>query len=206
MMRNSVGKTDASDESRGLLFFWDSGYTAQGVRWPSFQKNLTENTKEYDFGCILRTASQPGEGRPLYQTSIRISVIYSYNFYHMMKTSISVISIVLLVVGVLGFFSDPLLGIFAVDPLHNIVHLLTGVLGLLSLSMDWDQMFAKVFGVVYAVVAVLGFWMGGLLGMMMNTADNVLHLVLAAAFLCLGFWCSKEASMSDQSMPNQPMG
>jgi hypothetical protein len=31
-----------------------------------------------------------------------------------------------------------------------------------------------------------------MLGMMMNTADNVLHLVLALAFLCLGFWCAKE--------------
>ena len=112
----------------------------------------------------------------------------------MLKTIISAVSVVLLVVGGLGFFSDPLLGIFEVDPLHNIIHLLTGVLGLLAVSLEWETMFARVFGVVYALVAVLGFWMGGMLGMVMNTADNVLHLVLAAAFLCLGFWCSKEES------------
>ena len=101
---------------------------------------------------------------------------------------------VLLIVGGLGFYSDPLFGIFEVDALHNIVHLLTGVLGLLAVSMDWEGMFAKVFGVVYALVAVFGFWMGGMLGMQMNMADNLLHLVLALVFLCLGFWCAKEES------------
>lgn len=103
-------------------------------------------------------------------------------------------SVVLLIVGGLGFFSDPLLGIFEVDALHNIVHLLTGVLGLLAVSLDWEQMFAKVFGIVYALVAIMGFWMGSMLGMQMNMADNILHLVLALIFLCLGFFCAKEES------------
>lgn len=114
----------------------------------------------------------------------------------MLKTTISIASVVLLLVGVLGFFSDPLFGIFAVDPLHNIVHLLTGVLGLLAISMDWEQMFVKVFGVVYAVIALLGFFTGGVLGMIMvNTADNILHLVIALVFLYLGFVGVKEESM-----------
>ncbi len=112
----------------------------------------------------------------------------------MNKTIVSAISVVLLIVGGLGFFSDPLFGIFEVDPLHNIVHLLTGVLGLLAVSLDWETMFARTFGVIYALVAVLGFWMGSVLGMQMNMADNVLHLVLALVFLCLGFWCAKEES------------
>ncbi len=113
----------------------------------------------------------------------------------MLKTIVSGTSVVLLVIGGLGFFSDPLFGIFAVDPLHNIVHLLTGVLGLLAVSMDWEQMFAKVFGAVYGVIALLGFFTGGVLGIIMvNTADNVLHLVLALVFLYYGFVATKEES------------
>lgn len=115
----------------------------------------------------------------------------------MLKTIVSIVSVVLLIVGVLGFFSDPLFGVFAVDPFHNIVHLLTGVLGLLAIALEWDQMFAKVFGVVYAVIALLGFFTGGVLGMIMvNTADNVLHLVVALAFLYSGFLSEKEQEMS----------
>lgn len=113
----------------------------------------------------------------------------------MSKTIVSVLSIVLILVGAFGFFSDPLFGVFAVDPLHNIVHLLTGVLGLLAITMEWEQLFSRVFGVVYAAVAALGFFTGGVFGMIMvNTADNVLHLVLALVFLYLGFMAASEES------------
>lgn len=114
----------------------------------------------------------------------------------MQKTVLSAISVALLIVGGLGFFSDPLFGVFEVDPLHNIIHLLTGVLGLLVISLDWDEMFMRVSGVVYGLIAVWGFWMGEMLGMTMNTADNVLHLVLALAFLVLGFCCAKGEALT----------
>lgn len=121
----------------------------------------------------------------------------------MVKTIVSVLSVVFLVVGGIGFFSDPILGIFETDALHNIVHLLSGVLGLMAVGMGWEKTFAKVFGTVYAVVAVLGFLMPGgmVLGLIsVNMADNVLHTVIAAVFLYAGFFGEKNGS-SDTMQP-----
>jgi len=104
---------------------------------------------------------------------------------------------VLIAVGILGFVpgitSDAgnLLGIFHVDTLHNIIHLLTGVLALLAArgTGEYVRLYFQVFGVVYAIVAVAGFLQGdtvlGLFGV--NTADNLLHIVIAAIALYAGF-------------------
>src|SRR3989344_7392693 len=101
---------------------------------------------------------------------------------------------VFVAVGVLGFVpgvtsGGQLLGIFQVDTLHNIVHLLTGVLALVAASGAGTnaRLYFQVFGVVYALVTVLGFLSGSVLGMMTNSADNVLHLVIAAVALYVGF-------------------
>ena len=104
--------------------------------------------------------------------------------------------IVLALVGILGFVpgvtnEQGLLGIFHVDALHNIIHLVTGVIGILVGTM-WAShagLYFKVFGVVYAVVAVVGLVQGntvlGLIGV--NMADNVLHVLIAAVALYIGF-------------------
>ncbi|MCE9549129.1 DUF4383 domain-containing protein [Candidatus Nomurabacteria bacterium] len=101
--------------------------------------------------------------------------------------------VVMLAVGVLGFVpgvtsNGHLLGIFEVDMLHNVIHLLTGVLALMFASSA-PKTFFKVFGVVYLVVTVAGFVQGstvlGLIGV--NMADNLLHLVIAVLALMVGF-------------------
>ncbi len=108
-----------------------------------------------------------------------------------------VFGIVLLAVGVLGFVpgvttSDLLLGIFTVDSLHNIIHILSGALALVAVlyAKEYVRLYFQVFGVVYGVVAVLGFVQSdSVLGLIMvNTADNLLHLVIAASALYAGFW------------------
>lgn len=108
------------------------------------------------------------------------------------KTIVTILGIVFVVIGVLGFFNDPLLGIFDVDGTHNVIHLLSGVLalGAVGMGMDATRTYAKVFGVVYGLVAVLGFLMPGdmILGLFAsNIADDVLHVVLAVVFLYVGF-------------------
>lgn len=110
----------------------------------------------------------------------------------MARTVSYVFGAVLAVVGLWGFFQNPVLGIFAANTVHSIVHLLTGVV-LLGVAAWWEDSSAlalKVFGVVYAVVAVLGFVVGGetILGLIDNSvADNVLHTALALVFLWAGF-------------------
>lgn len=110
----------------------------------------------------------------------------------MEKTIVTVLGIVFVAIGLLGFVNDPILGIFDVDTLHNIVHLLSGVLalGAVGMGMDAVRTYAKVLGVVYALVAVAGLLMSGdmILGLFVtNMADDLLHVVLAAVLLYAGF-------------------
>lgn len=110
--------------------------------------------------------------------------------------------VVLMIVGVLGWVpaakpDGKLFGLFAVDHLHNFVHLGTGLLSLLvgfTTERAARGMFRFV-GVVYAILTVLGFFAGEgqLFGVMaMNMADHVLHAILALLTLAIGFSPSPE--------------
>lgn len=122
---------------------------------------------------------------------------------------------VLLVIGVLGFVpgitsGGNLLGIFAVDGLHNIVHIVTGALAIWMARQGEDsaKMYFKIFGVIYAVITILGFISGNyILGYISaNMADNILHLVIAALALYLGFGGGKMMSgLGSSSTPSQSM-
>ncbi len=119
----------------------------------------------------------------------------------MVKTAAIIFGIVFLAVGILGFVPGAttdvngmpmLLGIFHVNTAHNFVHLASGVVFLLCgmAGAGPSRMFFKIFGLVYALVAVLGFMnpAGPLLGMISNNpATTYLHVVLAVAMLFLGF-------------------
>lgn len=120
----------------------------------------------------------------------------------MIKSAAILFGIVFLAVGVLGFVpavSKPgpdgmpmLLGLFMVNGIHSIVHIASGVVFLLCgmAGAGASSLFFKIFGLVYALVAVMGFVVkdGMIFGLISNnTADTWLHVVLAAAMLFLGF-------------------
>lgn len=94
-----------------------------------------------------------------------------------------------------GFSTDGLLfGYFQVDMMHNIVHITTGVIGIMSATnYNYTRLFFQVFGIIYAVVAIVGFWRGDLILMPVNFADNVLHTVIGVAALYLGFFFKRQA-------------
>lgn len=113
-----------------------------------------------------------------------------------LKTLATGFGAVILLVGVLGFvpalvMDGKLLGIFQVDMLHNLVHVLTGAAALFAgnSGAKASKMFFQVFGVVYGLVTVLGFLTGMGLGVLLpvNMADNLLHVVITALSLYLGF-------------------
>jgi hypothetical protein len=114
----------------------------------------------------------------------------------MLKSTVMLLSAVLVLVGVIGFVNDPVLGMFEVNTVHNVVHLLSGLVGLAMAARGAAsaRMFALVFGGVYALVAVLGFLTidhaadhAMLLNLIeINGADNYLHLLLAGVFLVVG--------------------
>ena len=123
----------------------------------------------------------------------------------MAKTIMYVVGVAFIVLGLLGFVNDPVLGIFDVDALNNIIHLATGILSLIFASQGESQarMFALVLGIVYVLVTILGFMAGEgkILGLITtNSADNYLHLVLAVGFLIVGL--KKPASSGGMSSPS----
>jgi len=129
----------------------------------------------------------------------------------MVKGAAILFGIVFLVVGILGFVpavtppmadgsGGMLLNIFHVNTAHNFIHLASGVVFLLCglAGPGPSRMFFKIFGLVYALVAVLGFAKGDgmLLGMVANNmADVWLHVVLALAMLYLGFVAKDTATV-----------
>lgn len=127
----------------------------------------------------------------------------------MAKTLAMVFGAVFVLVGLLGFVTNPLVGmdgIFETDMLHNVVHLLFGVI-LLGVAMKAPASSSKwllILGVVYLVLAALGFAMigegGQLLGLVaMNSADHWLHVVLGVVLVAAGV-----ATKGGRSMPAGP--
>lgn len=119
----------------------------------------------------------------------------------MLKKAAIAFGVVFLAIGALGFVPAlapvgadghaMLLGIFMVGGLHNVIHLASGAAALAGglASEAYARLYFQVFGVVYALVTVLGFvGNGSVLGILpVNMADNFLHLAIAAVALTLGF-------------------
>jgi hypothetical protein len=123
-------------------------------------------------------------------------------------TLATVFGIVFLLVGVMGFFAAPpppdalpltmehghglALGLFPVNTLHNVVHLLFGVLGLMAARgiLMSARAFFQLLAVAYAALAVLGIVPGtettfGLIPIYGN--DVWLHGLIAIAAGVIGF-------------------
>jgi hypothetical protein len=115
--------------------------------------------------------------------------------------------IIFVLVGILGFIpgvtsNGHLLGIFEVNTLHNIIHLLSGIIAFMCAgSVSGAKSFFKIFGVIYGIVTIVGFLQGnsvlGLFGV--NAADNVLHLLISVIALVLGFTRGSKAPMAPMS-------
>lgn len=126
----------------------------------------------------------------------------------MVTTLAKVFGVVFILIGILGFIpgitSDGhLLGIFEVDAVHNIIHLLTGIIAFaVASSVHGSRVFFKVFGIIYALVMILGFVTGDVLGLIhVNLADNVLHLIIAVVALWAGFMSGSDDSGMEQAQP-----
>jgi hypothetical protein len=129
----------------------------------------------------------------------------------LVQTLAAVVGVVFVVVGILGFipgvtthYGDlsfaghdsgaKLLGVFQVSILHNIVHLLFGVVGLvLATTADGARTFLIGGGIVYLALWVLGL-IGGANWIPANTADNWLHFGLGVGLIALGYVGSRAAS------------
>ncbi|MWC00162.1 DUF4383 domain-containing protein [Agromyces seonyuensis] len=113
----------------------------------------------------------------------------------------TVFGAVYLLVGLLGFAVTAgvgfvategglLLGIFAVNPLHNVAHLLIGgallVAGLVGVPAAKTT--NTVVGAAYLLLGIVGFFLVGTAAnvLALNTADHFLHLASAIVLLGVG--------------------
>ena len=102
---------------------------------------------------------------------------------------------VLIVVGIVGFVPNPLVGttgLVATDNVHNIIHVLTGVLALgLAYGMAADiGMAAILFGALYAavfVITVISPTLFGVFSVAVNPIDHLIHIGVAVVSLALGY-------------------
>lgn len=112
----------------------------------------------------------------------------------MAKTLTWIVGVVLTIVGIWGYLSPggTILGIFAVDGIHNLIHLLSGVVAILAAlgGEKYCKTYLQVFGVIYAIVFLLGIFTPGekILNLITsNIQDDILHLVIAVVLLYGGF-------------------
>jgi Domain of unknown function (DUF4383) len=122
---------------------------------------------------------------------------------------------VLVIAGIVGFFYsadfggpgevDSVFGILDVNGWHNVVHILTGGLGLLVAGYAARE-YALGLGAVYIVVAIWGFIAGdgdSILGFIpVNTEDNVLHTLLGV--LGIGAGLATPARAAAPAAPPPP--
>ena len=116
------------------------------------------------------------------------------------KSASIVFGIIFIAVGLLGFFSNPIIGesanaIFHADSLHNSVHIVSGLLFLFfGLAVPASAAtFLKIFGVIYLLLGIIGIvnfgtqGMGRVLGFLhVNGPDNLLHMGLGVAIFVAG--------------------
>lgn len=107
----------------------------------------------------------------------------------------------LVVVGLLGFVWDPVLFVFDTGPLHNVVHLLTGgvlLIGAYAANGAYARQINLTLGIVYALVAILGFATPALMQSIIDYGydntnnvfliwDNWLHTLLAVGLIAVSF-------------------
>jgi ABC-type transport system involved in multi-copper enzyme maturation permease subunit len=114
-------------------------------------------------------------------------------------------------VGILGFLitgfenfaaeTDKTLLGFEINPLHNIVHLVIGLAGLaLWRRLDTARTYGWLLAAGYGLAFLYGLFAAGnsdINFLSLNGADNVLHLLSAAAGLAIALW------PADRTVPRQ---
>lgn len=124
----------------------------------------------------------------------------------MAKTTATILGVIFLAIGLLGFGAPTMLGMH-LSTTHNIIFLIAGLLALFfgwRGSLQAARGLCYVFGVVFALVGLIGLLAGGPLltiipgQLMFGTADSIVHLIFGALFLLGGFSTRPAAASTDR--------
>jgi hypothetical protein len=115
-------------------------------------------------------------------------------------------------VGIVGFFmtgfsgfaapeGELLLGVFEINPLHNIVHLAIGLAGLALWSrLDRARLYGWLLAAGYGLTFVYGLFVAGSDDpanfLALNQGDNWLHLFSTLAGLAIALWPARQTAQT----------
>ena len=115
----------------------------------------------------------------------------------MSKTVCKLLGVVFVLVGIVGFFNEHLLGAH-LDRYHNLVHIVSGIIALyfgFAGSLSGAKRFCLLFGFVYLALGVLGWFVGtgpehmlGVGPLRLGRVDHGIHVLLGVIFLAGGLF------------------
>lgn len=118
----------------------------------------------------------------------------------MAKTVCKILGVVFILVGLVGFGQERLLGAH-LSGAHNGVHIVSGIIALyfgFAGSLAGAKMFSLIFGVVYLALGVLGLALGEgpeklwhLRPLVLGQVDHGIHVLLGIIFLAGGLFTKK---------------
>ena len=121
----------------------------------------------------------------------------------MAKTIATLVGVVFILVGIVGFLNHELLGAH-LNSAHNVVHLVSGVISLylgMKGSLSAARTFCIVFGIVYALLGVCGYFLGtgpqhmfDLKVLMLGTMDHIIHIAIGVIYLIGGLGTKSSAA------------
>jgi hypothetical protein len=107
------------------------------------------------------------------------------NIADVQTTYSRIIGAVVALVGVLGFFMNPILGLLSVNMASNIVHLVGGLLVLwksgktTNMVVGWIALIVGIIGFIPGVNVITNSWLG------FNTNFHILHIVIGVVSLAV---------------------
>lgn len=114
----------------------------------------------------------------------------------MAKTIATVVGVVFILVGIVGFFSPHLLGAH-LNGAHNVVHLVSGLISVYfgtKGSLGAAKQFCLIFGIVYGLLGVVGYFVGTgpehmleLPSLMLGKPDHYIHILIGVLYLIGAF-------------------
>ena len=113
----------------------------------------------------------------------------------MAKTVCKLLGLIFVILGIAGFVAPELLGAHLNLP-HNVVHLVSGAIALylgFSGSASAARTFCLIFGIVYLLLGICGWFLGTGAEHMLNVGplmlgkmDHIIHILLGVIFLVGG--------------------